>query len=53
MDNTPIKLNPEDAYAGVLLIQEYLFQGGAGHNAWALERLMQALKEAKIIIIER
>ena len=43
---------PDDvAVATINLINEYLFQGGQGHDADLLERMRDALQEADLIIL--
>lgn len=49
--NTEITISVEAAVEAKRLIQEYLFQGGAGFDADLLEQVLDALDEADRIVI--
>ena len=49
--NTEITVSNTDVFEAIKLIQEYLFKGGTGFDAEALERFLDALWEADRIII--
>ena len=48
---TEITITSADAVEAMRLIQEYLYKGGTGFDAEALERVLEALGEADRITI--
>jgi hypothetical protein len=50
--NTEITISAADAGEALRLIQEYLFEGGTGFSAEALERAADALGNADRIVIQ-